>query len=371
MKNRLNVVFVYCTENYPNQFSANNTKISLIAKSLVSLGANVSLINNPYYAEEVEGLHVLNGVNIIDLPNAKLLRRSNKLSSILSDLYVVESKNVVILSCGKFQDHISTFLIAKKYGFSVGYIFQEWHWDLEDNWKGKVNALLNDTFMLSFYDFILPISEFLIKKSYKYNRELFKLPIVAEYNDNIGEDETVGKGYFLYCASVNYEKVLDFVVQSYCMYKGNSKLKIVLSGNKDKIISFKEKISNNKRIEVYTKLPYEVLWNMYRNSDALLIPLIPNYIPDVARFSQKTAEYFSAKRPILTTSVGEMRTYFVDKKTVIFSDYDTKDYSSKMEWISSNSKEAEFIAKQGYEFAKEHFDVYKVSKELYEYLLKI
>lgn len=200
---------------------------------------------------------------------------------------------------------------------------------------------------------------------------MFKLPIVAEYGEKISEEQAAGKGYFLYCASINYKKVLNFVVQSFSLYKGKSNLKLVLSGNSEKINSFKKKIANNNRIEIYSKLPYEELWNMYRFADALLIPLIPNYIPDIARFSQKTAEYFSAKRPILTTSVGEMKSYFIDKKTVIFSEYDVEDYAIKMEWISSNTKEAECIAKQGFEFAKKHFDVRKVSKELFDFLINI
>ena len=62
----------------------------------------------------------------------------------------------------------------------------------------------------------------------------------------------------------------------------------------------------------------------------LLIPLDPNSLADIARFSQKIAEYVSTSRPIITSNVGEIPYYFKDKENAIICEYSAKSYADAM-----------------------------------------
>ena len=67
------------------------------------------------------------------------------------------------------------------------------------------------------------------------------------------------------------------------------------------------------------QIPYVELIEIYESSLGLLIPLDPNSLADIARFSQKIAEYLSSSRPVITNNVGEIPYYFTDRKDIIIS----------------------------------------------------
>lgn len=368
----MNFVFVYCTEDYPQSFSANNTKISILSEALVRQGHSVCIINNPKFTKHDSCSTFLDhGINIVNYPaGTSYLQKVSFLRKCLSANYVEHDSNIAIVSCGSFQDHLSALYYATRIGYKVGYIFQEWHLGLESSIKGKLNAFLNDNILLSYYDFILPISEYLINKTYPKNRTIFKLPIISSFPSCVqtrpSEDD-----YFLYCASILYKDVLDMLVDAYILYKGNTKLKVVLNGDAYKIEQYKLCIKMkglDSNIEILSKLPYSYLLELYRGAKALFIPLRPDYIPDIARFSQKTAEYLSTGRPIVTTDVGEMSLYFKNNETAIFFDYNKAALAETMSEIDRDPDNANKIGVNGFNLAKELFDADVVAKNMVLFL---
>lgn len=370
-RNVLNIIFIYCTENYPNSFSANNTKISFIAESLMRYCNQCTIVNNPKFNIGQEGNYVIHGFNVINIKSG-WRNKYKKLHTILKESYDNDKKNFVIISCGSIVDHVNIFFLAKLYCYKIGYIYQEWHYGLESTLKGKINAVLNDKILIRYYDFILPISEFLIDKIKKYEIPYFKLPIIDRVPTRIINENQKCYPYFVYCASIIYKSVIEFVLKSFdYMEDSQCKLVLVLSGSEEQLENFKLSLVKYRKfdkIEVYSKIPYEDLKKIYRNACALLIPLIPGFIPDVARFSQKTAEYLSSGRPILTTPVGEMNYYFKDGETAYFADYDEIQFSKRMKYICDHRDEADIVGKNGMKLAKSLFDVDEITDSLRDFL---
>lgn len=366
---KLNIVFAYCTEQYPKGFSANNKKISLVAESLAIAGCSVTVINNPKFNDNESGAHVVRGVRIIDIRGkSSFMHRCKELDKYLKSLYDKNSLNILIYSCGSFQDHLAMFYISKRKNFKIGYIYQEWHWGLDKSFKGKLNSLLNDFVLIRNVDFVLPISEFLISKC--YGKKYFKLPIVAEYG-NVALNDSSHTPYFLYCASYAYKDVINFILNSYGQYQGNSKLILIINGsqeNLDELSNNIHNLPNSSNVELLSKLPYEQLFKLFSGARLLLIPLKQNDIPEVARFSQKTAEYLSTARPILTTNVGEMKYYFRDKVNALVIDYDTEQLADCFQWSDDNLKCLDEIGLKGFEFAKDNFDVHIITQRFIEFL---
>ena len=112
---KLNIVFAYCTEQYPKGFSANNKKISLVAESLAIAGCSVTVINNPKFNDNESGAHIVRGVRIIDISGkSSFMHRCKELDKYLKSLYDKNSLNILIYSCGSFQDHLAMFYISKR-----------------------------------------------------------------------------------------------------------------------------------------------------------------------------------------------------------------------------------------------------------------
>lgn len=364
----MNIVFAFATENYPLSFSANNSKISLTSKYLASLGCRVTIINNAKYCQS-EYDYLESGVRIINIK--KNSQTFKKINQILKDVYIENDKNYIILSCGTFPNHIQFFIKGKRLGYKVGYIFQEWHWDLEDNIRGKVNAVLCEKILIRKFDFILPISEFLIDKIRTYKIPYYKFPIIAEFPATISSDCSEDK--FVYCAHVGYRRALSFILESFSLLlqTHDCKLSLILNGPIAEIDKVRTTVTNlglDENCCIFTHLPFDKLQKEFSEASGLLIPLIPNYNPDIARFSQKTAEYLATGNPVVTTSVGEMIHYFENKKNIYMSGFDPNEYAGTCRDILDNPSDARKIGIEGFLYGKSMFDVSVVVNGLYNFL---
>lgn len=370
-----NYIFIFCTENYPDSFSANNTKISIIAKELSLDNNSVTIINNPKYSTK-EGKTNIENVEVYNIGAPISINKKRKfLLKILKEKYSPNSLNFLFTNCGSCINHYLTLTLGKKIGYKIGYIYQEWHWKLDKSIKGKINTLICDCILIKKYDFILPISEFLINKIRNLKIPYFKFPILDRIdNISIQENNKDNDLYFVYCASTGYTKVIDFVIDSFALFIKNFpeyKLRLVLSGNLDIIEKYNKIIDNNclnKNIIIHTKLPYKELKQIYTNAIGLIIPLQPNNTAEHARFSQKTAEYLSTGNPIITTDVGEMSFYFTHKKTAYIVNYTIEDFSNTYKEIVLNRNLAKTIGYNGYLLAKEKFNAKNIARNLNTFL---
>ncbi|NJK98319.1 MAG: glycosyltransferase family 4 protein [Chloroflexia bacterium] len=107
--------------------------------------------------------------------------------------------------------------------------------------------------------------------------------------------------------------------------------------------------------------------NKYRNACALLIPL-RDTLQDNARFPQKIAEYCAAKRPIISTRIGEVAYYFDDNSAILAERYNINDFSEKLVYVIQNPEKCEQIAINSYEIGKKYFDYKSYALPLKEFM---
>jgi len=84
---------------------------------------------------------------------------------------------------------------------------------------------------------------------------------------------------------------------------------------------FKEMFNTIKytnAIILYNNIPYATLISLYKSADLLIIPL-RNNIQDVARFPHKVSEYTASKRPLISSKIGELKHYFVNKESALLA----------------------------------------------------
>lgn len=371
----LNIVWIACTEAYPHKFSANNTKVELLSSGLKDLGCNISIVNKYYgshqkcnYSFEYCGFNIY---TFKTLRNKVVTSFVNlfRISKLLPRIKINEENNLAIITCSSLMHNLLLIMALKFYGYKIALLFQEWYPAQKVPLVNKINGWLHSYLIGYFVDYILPISEFIIKKTEHFNKPSFKLPICAKFNDNC--EVLPLSNEFVYCASAGYKDAALFVLDAFkdfCVSKKGYSLCMILSGTVKELEDIQSEInirSLTSSVSVMSKLPYDILLAKYKTALALLIPQDPTSISEIARFSQKIAEYLSVGRPVISNSVGEINHYFTDKENMFIAhDHSIKTYSSLMKYVVENPNMATLIGRNGFTYGKQHFDYLVLSKGL-------
>ena len=366
MKN--NFIFLNVTSNYPHQFTAGNTKMEYMAVSLKKMGHNVSAINSisSYTKENKDEIGISEkGIEYITLNSHKTfkglygIRQTYKLLKLKKS----DGKNAVIMATSRTHKMLIDILIAKLVGYKSLFLFHEWRGALKmHSVFHKIDAWLKDHFVIRFFDAYLPISHFLLEKCNNVSKKKPKLivPIMADYTTEPITQNIEPR--FSYCCSVWYMMrhpmlldAMDRLVEKH----PTAELMLILSGNDKDIELFKQTIKERKcanNITIRSKVPFDELNRIYQTSVGLIIPLDPNSVADIARFSQKIAEYIATGRPIITNAVGEIPYYFKDRDSAYFADYSADGFYEVMNEIMKDRETADKIGHEGFIVGCEYFD---------------
>ena len=190
------------------------------------------------------------------------------------------------------------------------------------------------------------------------------IPPTQNFNffDNIQKLSSNQK-YFMYCGGIGYINAIKFVINAYSKSSATENdimLYLVISGGDSKTMKQLQReideLSCCKNIFILSQLPYDLLISYYKSSEALLLPL-RNTIQDMARFPFKICEYLASKRPIITSNVGVVSEYFVDKDDALIAiPNDIDSFVEKMNFVVFNSFAANEIGNKGYLLGKNKFN---------------
>ena len=377
-----NIVFIESTDNYPHKFTANNSKVRIVIDGLVAAGAKCHMVNRIYGSKQSSIANVtqeyVDGIDVWSLPRFT----KNKLgliSNFINHVKIVKSlkrkgeNNILVMGGPIFPFFLFFALVYRMIGFRTAVMITEWARDFEDaSMLKKIDYFFYDTFFGFFVSMIFPISEFLIEKCKKFNKPLFKVPILSPMPETI-EPKNEEK-YFLLCSTLGYKENILTIINSFELFCQRNvcsdyRLKLILSGPDAQMAEVKQYISKKGlSIDIYSQIPYNQLLELYKNANALLIPL-KNSLRDRARFSQKIAEYISTGRPIVTNAVGDISFYFKNlENAYIADDYSPEAYASIMFRVAESPKEAEKIGEKGYLTGKREFDNQIVCREMVKFL---
>lgn len=365
----MKVVFCNCTQCYPKKFSASNTKMEFMARGLMENGTQVAVLN------EIVGEANLRNVEEGNNKGIKYYIFSqcgNKIVSYLKNIKKMiavlgkERRNhdTNILFCGGiFPTFAMQVIFGKLLGYKCVLLIQEWNSAFKDaSLLHRWSSWAICHFWGYFLDGIMPISHFLEDKMKHFGKPMHIVPVLSEYG--IGKNECCPDKvqYFSYCASAAYFRVVKMMLDAFKIYLengGTCKLVFIISGKESDIRKVKEYVREVKIADFVIfkqQIPYSELIETYESSLGLLIPLDPNSLADIARFSQKIAEYVSTCRPIITSNVGEIPYYFKDKENAIICEYSDKSYADAMLLLQNDRTLANVVGRKGYEVGLNKFD---------------
>lgn len=375
----MNVILIV-SDGYPKHFSANNAKGEFIAKGLQSCGCKVAMVDGVLGHNGTQVMeHGVSstGIEYYILPRKggviqAVVSNQKVINRILREHYVEGDINYVILGIALLPFFGGLVLSAKRFGYKTTALYHEWHYGMSHKNKlFKMEAYFRDQTFGYFLDSILPIGHFLQDKSKPFKKPMMLLPVLGNF-----ERERVGYSgamQFTYCGHIGYVLRNQMLLNVFIRLKKDitqAKLVLVVLGNKQHFARLHDLLQEKSlldNVEVKTQLSQEKLYALYDTSLALLLPLDPSNLQDKARFSQKTAEYAASRRPIITSSVGEMPYYFKDKKSAMLAEYSADGYYKAMLYLATHLDDANKIGQAGYEVGKEYFDYLSAGRKLMEF----
>lgn len=273
--------------------------------------------------------------------------------------------HIAILSTMTVSDALRYSLLSASIGFPIVLNLVEMASSIENRtfFLTKFNDYVFDKWVIKLFQGALPISDKLVEyyRSVAPAKPCMKLPVICDFDLFGNIKKEASEPYFLYCGSIGFIQVANFVLGAYRRTTGNNKVKLymIVSGRKvDQIALLQQKIDamfSDQQVKLFSNIPYEQLTRLFTNAQALLIPLRPS-LQDTARFPHKIGEYLATGNPVITTDVGEIKTYFEDEKTaLVAASYSEEAFSDKMEYVLANPEQSIEIGLNGRELGLKEF----------------
>ncbi|MBN2820706.1 MAG: glycosyltransferase [Bacteroidales bacterium] len=226
----------------------------------------------------------------------------------------------------------------------------------------RINDYFLDNKVFKFVSGVITISESLNNhvRSKSAKTSLIKIPPLVDFDQYDALTRNPDIDYFLYCGSLSYLDVVNFILDSFERLGSdhNTSLYLVVNGYNQDIIDLESVLVKRNlasKVKVLSGVDSKELIQLYKNAFALLIPLRPTK-QDTSRFPQKVAEYCASKRPIISTRIGEMVEYFDDSSAFFAEEYDVEMFSQQMQKAIQNSNELEEMGKRSYEIGMKNFN---------------
>ena len=297
----------------------------------------------------------------------RYLKKHDKIDlAIISDMKVVHVLRYIMYS------------VFLKFPIAINFVEMTSSMQHRASFFKKINDYLHDKLVIRFYDCAFPISDKLMDyyKLISPSKPVLKLPILCDF-DKFNIEKSSEEPYFLYCGSIRYTQVRNFIIEAYKKSSSgeNAKLYMIISGGSKKETLLLEQELNahfdTQRIKLFSNIPYEQLVHLYINAIALLIPLRPT-IQDASRFPHKIGEYLASGNPVITTDVGEIKNYFEDGKTALIADsYTINSFAEKMKYALDFPELSREIGLRGKELGLKEFDYKAHGSRLLKFVKKL
>ncbi len=369
-------------------------RMKLLSKSLVNEGASVTIINRkgkfrPDDTMALMPIGTYQGIKYIYTSGTiyrsqDFFRRNlQKVKGICGELRLIRRMandkkiDVAIVSTHHFFTASLYVLYARLFGFSIVLNFVEWTPAMSHHrgWWQKIQDLAYSRILIKMMDGALPISEALTDRYKRIapHKSFCKIPVVCDFSRFAKERKESARPYFLYCGSMAYREVLEFILTSYDQLQDNSfDLYILVSGGtrseQTQLQSDLEKRKKSASIHVFSNIPYDQLVDLYLSASAFLIPLRPT-LQDISRFPHKIGEYLAAGNPIISTNFGEVAYYFTDgDNALLANNYSCHEFQEKMQFVIENPTEAKDIGQRGKVMGEKEFHYRQIGSKLQSFL---
>ena len=337
----------------------------------------INKISHHQYSDHVkvkrfEGIPFVNTAYANAKPASFIKRNLNKLSGYFGEIILLYKKrkqvDTAILYSTYFMEYPYYYLLSKIFGFTLLIQYVEMYSVIPGRSAlfTRVNDKLIDRYLCSFCDGVIAISDYLVLQVKKQSalRPVIKIPANSDFTLAALSTGTIQTPYLMYCGTIGHLEVIEFVLTLYERLKQNGayngNIRLVISGNhpenwaKLKSLLQLSLVKNNVLVE--SNISQLQLINAYQHADVLLIPL-RNTDQDKARFPHKIGEYTSVARPLISTNIGELKTYFKDGVSAILAEeYSVDAYYHKLSGILTSKEILDKIGQAGRAVGLANFD---------------
>lgn len=385
------------TSGFPVGNNAVIQRMKLNFKGLKQAGCSPLIVNkhSNYKTNIAKRLSRFDGIPFIltsfnvSRPENFILRNFNKLSGYVGELVLLIKKHkkieAAIVSGVTFSELVYYRILSKILGFKLVIEYVEFYSAIQNRRKimNRMNDSMMDNYSFFFCDGIIVISEFLRNHtlSKRQNIPILKIPSVCDFEAFKPTEEITQQKALMYCGSVGYLTVINFVIDLYArlrelkLYTGRLLLVIGVGDKTSGLYqNMVDKIKNSvfsESIDLKTNIPHSELIKIYLGSELLIIPL-RNERQDIAGFHHKVGEYCASVKPIISTKLGEINYYFEDGVSAILAEeFTIESYIEKLTLILPDAEKLESIAKEGNRVGESKLNYLHYGAQLREFMLNL
>lgn len=383
------------TSGFPTGNNAVMQRLKLTFKGLKHAGftplviSKHSVYQNPDSKRmgRFQGIPYVATSKILNRPENFLIRNLNRLTGYIGEMILLIRKrrkiHTAILSGNTFLELMYYRLLSKLLGFQLLLQYVEYY---SLNGKSRFspsywNVILLDRYKYFFCDGIIVISEFLKRRTLSARKSipLIKIPAICDFEEFTSVKDIKQEEYLMYCGSLGYLPVIEFIIDLYCKLREESyyqgKLLLALGGYglTGEFDSTIRKIAEGRYsndIVLKTNVPHAELIKLYLGAELLIVPM-RNLVNDIAGFHHKIGEYCAAKKPIISTNYGELNYYFEDGVSAILAnEYTIESYTEKLKTILTQKDKLKLIAEQGNKIGSEKLNYLNNGRLLYKFIIE-
>jgi glycosyltransferase involved in cell wall biosynthesis len=384
---------VFCGYNvFPHGF-AQTQRILLIAKGLTENNCNTTILctygiydktqTQVKYKGQIDGINYIHCSGLAFRPNSFIIRNLRKIWGGVVEIYLLLKFRIygeldyLFISTNSFKKSLY-YSILSKFLFVHSVIDNTEFWSAPTRMKRfSLDAKLHDYLSPMLYSKVICISDYLYNYTLKTRTHphILKIPALVDFSlFHLSTDTTqINERSILFCGSAAYYPIIDFIISAFELANVNGVRLILVASNGvgsdyDKLNSRIKNSTKTNSIEIRSNLKYSELIQLYKDSNALLIPLRPN-IQDMARFPHKLGEYTASKSIIITTKFGEIPNYFQDmKNALVANDFETNQFAEKIEFSINNYHNLNILREASYQTGVKYFDYKLNGTRIYNFL---
>lgn len=385
------------SSGFPKETTAIIQRIKLTHKGLKLAGCN-PLIISKHSLNQTEknnrlsryyGIPYILTSILLTRPDNFVIRKLNRFSGYIGELILLIKKrkciHAAIFSGPSFVELVHYRLLSKILHFRliIQYVELSSAITYKRKWYSKINAKLLDNYRVFFCDGIIVISEYLKDRVFLKNKKLplIKIPAICDFEEFKLSETITPSNYLMYCGAIGYYSVIEFVIDLYNKLRksGCYEGKLLLAigqGDRDKDMSDKliAKINEcefSENIILKINVPHQELIHIYMSAELLIVPM-RDALQDIAGFHHKVGEYCAAKKPIISTNLGEMKFYFKDGISAILADeYTLESYLKKLCEVLPLKDNLKAIAEEGHKVGFEKLNYLSYAKELKQFICDV
>ena len=399
----MNIVILTESASFPEGM-AGSSRVRLYAKGLIenNCSASVMVVRGTENRNMIRN-NIINGTfqkipfkytsNNTVIPKYWILRRFDEIRGMLGAYYHLKRlKAQGCIDCALIYSNDTKFI--KPFSFmchriGIPVLLDLCEWPLAKATAYGLNIKRARRFMqdaMVCVDGVIPISTYLQERieEYEFDNNVtiphIKIPILVdtdlfipaqkEKNDRIAT--------FLWSGSLDYTRIVQCIADAcrILSYKRSDFSIDILGGlgpenQKKKLEAYIQKCQIGDFIKIWDFLSDEDLLVRYQNASALLVLIVDDDISR-SRFPTKLGEYLAVGKPIIATSMGELKRYLKDGETAfLVSDTSPENLAQQMARVLDDPKKAEAIGLAGRTLAEEAFCYLKHGERLRDFINEV